>query len=211
MVDHVQPVEASNGAYALEQFIAEVRASLEQTGVTDAGLERLGTLMQRLVTQGDLISPGDLQQIESGAKPSRFYTSPDGGLTLVLGRFPPDRPTRVHNHGSWGVACIYAGRDHYTSWRRDDDGDGAGYAHLSRMGERVLERGDFVFWQGPPQDLHSQQGYDGETAWEFVLFGNDTMGQPRLYFDIPADEAWEGPVSELRAPYPPGRSGSPAQ
>ena len=210
MVERVQQAERTQGVYTLDAFVGDVRATLAATGVTEPGLERLGKLMQRLVSEGDAIQPGDIEKIEAGSKPSRFYTSTDGGLTLVLGRFGPEAPTRVHNHGSWGVACIYAGRDLYTGWRREDPGSGAGAARLKNLGTRVLGRGDYVYWMDPPQDLHSQQGYDGEVAWEYVLFGHDTMGQPRLYFDLAADEAWEGPVSELRAPYPAGRSGTPS-
>jgi len=121
-------------------------------------------------------------------------------LCTRVGQFPPDRPTRVHNHGSWGVACIYQGHDLYTAWRREDSGHGPGHAKLTKVEERVLGPGDYAYWLDPPQDLHSQQGANGETAWEFVLFGHDTMGKPRLYFDIPANEAWEGAVSELRSP-----------
>src|SRR5581483_5525107 len=179
---------SAGAVYALDTFIADVRRTLAESGVTDAGLDQVGRLMQRLVADGDLIGPGDLERIASGEKASRFYTSPDGSLTLVLGRFPPDRPTRVHNHGSWGVACIYAGHDLYTAWRREDGSNGPGYARLTRTAQRVLAPGDYVYWFKPPQDLHSQQGHDGEDAWEFVLFGHDTMGQPRLYFDLPANE-----------------------
>jgi hypothetical protein len=36
----------------------------------------------------------------------------------------------------------------------------------------------------PPQDIHAQQGHDGEATYEFVLFGSGAaMTQPRLYFD----------------------------
>ena len=206
MVDTARGAGAGSSAYTLDNFMDDVRRTLSETGVTEMGLDRLGRLMQRLVAEGDLVGPGDLERIMSGEKSSRMYTGPDGGLTLVLARFPPDRPTRVHNHGSWGVACIYAGRDLYTAWRREDGGDGPGHARLRMIDRRALEPGDYVYWMDPPQDLHSQQGA-GEDAWEFVLFGRDTMGRPRLYFDIPAEEAWEGPVSDLRAPYPPGRSG----
>ncbi len=209
MVDTAQDTRTRD-VYSLDRFVEDVRRSLDETGVTEEGLDRLGRLLRRLVLEGDLIGPGDLERIAAGEKSSRFYQSPDSGLTLVLGRFPPDRPTRVHNHGSWGVACIYQGRDLYTAWRREDGGTGPGPARLTKLAERVLERGDYVSWPEPPQDLHSQQGYDGETAWEFVLFGHDTMGKPRLYFDLPAEEAWEGPAAELREPYPPGRSGQPA-
>jgi predicted metal-dependent enzyme (double-stranded beta helix superfamily) len=200
----------TGGAYTVDRFMDDVRGSLAETGVTEAGLDRLGRLMQRLVTEGDAVQPGDLARIRSGERLGPLYRDPDGGLILVLARFTPDRPTRVHNHGSWGVACIHEGRDLYTAWRREDSGEGPGHARLKMLGRRVLGRGDYVFWMPPPQDLHSQQGYEGEDAWELVLFGNDTMGAPRLYFDIPAEEAWEAPVSELREPYPAGRSGEPA-
>jgi len=37
----------------------------------------------------------------------------------------------------------------------------------------------------PPQDIHLQQGYDGETAHEFVLFGENVLGRlPHLVFDL---------------------------
>jgi predicted metal-dependent enzyme (double-stranded beta helix superfamily) len=206
MVERVKETEKTEATYTVEAFIEDVKGSLAETGVTEEGLGRLGRLMQRLVREGDAIQPGDLERIEAGEKPSRFYSSPDGGLTLVLGRFGPEAPTRVHNHGSWGVACIYAGHDLYTAWRRQDSGNGTGPARLENLGTRVLGPGEYVTWMEPPQDLHSQQGYNGEVAWEYVLFGHDTMGHPRLYFDIAHDEAWEGPMSELRAPYPPGRS-----
>jgi hypothetical protein len=36
----------------------------------------------------------------------------------------------------------------------------------------------------PPQDIHLQQGYDGETAPEFVLLGENVLGRlPHLVFD----------------------------
>jgi hypothetical protein len=31
---------------------------------------------------------------------------------------------------------------------------------------------------------HAQQGYDGEAAYELVLFGANPAGKPRLYFDV---------------------------
>ncbi|MGI8551059.1 MAG: hypothetical protein ACR2PL_09805 [Dehalococcoidia bacterium] len=210
MVDAVRRAGDGRQTDTLERFMADVEQSLQKTGLSQTGCDRLGQLMHGLVTEGNILQPEDLQRIEAGQKSGRLYASSDGGLTLVLGRFPADRPTRVHNHGSWGVACIYAGRDRYTAWHREDPGDGPGPARLTRLDEQILSRGDYVSWPGPPQDLHSQQGYDGETAWEFVLFGYDTMSKPRLYFDLASAEAWEGPVSELREPYPAGRSGVPA-
>jgi len=49
--------------------------------------------------------------------------------------------------------------------------------------EKVLGPGNFVTWQEPPQDIHSQQGV-GEPALELVLFGKNVMALPRRYFDL---------------------------
>ena len=50
--------------------------------------------------------------------------------------------------------------------------------------ERVLEPGDVAILPPPPQDIHAQQGLDGTPAYEFVLFGKNTMLLPRLCFDV---------------------------
>jgi len=42
-----------------------------------------------------------------------------------------------------------------------------------------------------PHDIHVQQGLDGAPAYEFVLFGANTMVLPRLYFDPAHDTARE--------------------
>src|SRR5438093_8334762 len=60
----------TGAAYRLESFIEDVRGTLAETGVTEAGLDRLGRLMQRLVAEGDLIQPGDLDKIAAGEKSS---------------------------------------------------------------------------------------------------------------------------------------------
>jgi hypothetical protein len=49
--------------------------------------------------------------------------------------------------------------------------------------ERVLEPGDVAIVPAPPQDIHAQQGFAGEAAYELVLFGTNPAGKPRLYFD----------------------------
>jgi predicted metal-dependent enzyme (double-stranded beta helix superfamily) len=91
--------------------------------------------------------------------------------------------TPIHNHGSWGVVGVYRGRDRYQVWRRLDAGDQAGAARVELVEERTMGPGDVAVLPPPPQDVHAQQGADGEAAYEFVLFGKNAMVLPRLYFD----------------------------
>ena len=108
-----------------------------------------------------------------------IHKEPDGTLALMLARFPHEAETPVHNHNSWGVVCVVAGRDRYLAWRRRDDGSRTAYAEVEVESEHVLNPGDVVHFAAPPQDLHSQQGIDAP-VWELVFFGRDPNAQPRL-------------------------------
>lgn len=104
-----------------------------------------------------------------------LQSDPDG-LTLMLARFSPVEETPVHDHGSWGVACVVRGRDRYRHYRSDG-------GKVTLLYEKDLGPGDFVTWPDPPEDVHSQQGV-GEAAWELVLFGKDVTKIPRHYHDL---------------------------
>ncbi len=78
---------------------------------------------------------------------------------------------------------MYRGRDIYQQWQRLDAGTGAGKAQVALLEERVLEPGDVAIVPPPPQDIHAQQGFVGEVAYELVLFGTNPAGKRRLYFD----------------------------
>jgi predicted metal-dependent enzyme (double-stranded beta helix superfamily) len=82
----------------------------------------------------------------------------------------------VHDHNSWGIACVIQGTDRYRHWHHDDEG------RLKILYEKELGPGSFVTWLDPPHDIHSQQGI-GEPAMELVLFGKNTMTIPRNYYD----------------------------
>jgi predicted metal-dependent enzyme (double-stranded beta helix superfamily) len=168
-------------AYSVNQFMADVRAAYARLGSTDAGRQELGTLLQRLARAPGLIPEEDLAALHGGEATATVLAS-DGpeGLTLMLARFTA--PTSVHDHGSWGVACVVQGRDRYQQWERTDNGSEETHAEVRMRTEQELGPGDVVTWSGPPRDLHAQQGIDG-AAWELVLFGRNVTQLPRHYFD----------------------------
>ncbi|HET9223005.1 MAG TPA: hypothetical protein VFO07_10900 [Roseiflexaceae bacterium] len=168
----------------VEAFIADVKDALAENERSDVTLERIAELMRALVRSPlvDRVHDELSGNIHTGRQGRPLYTDASG-LTLVRGRFEPEALTPIHNHGSWGIIGVYRGRDRYQVWRRLDEGHGAGSAHLELVEERVLEPGDVAILPPPPQDIHAQQGLDGAPAYEFVLFGKNTMLLPRLYFD----------------------------
>ena len=112
----------------------------------------------------------------------------------MLARFPPDRATPIHDHGTWGLLCVARGTDRYVHWERLDDGSQTGHAELQIAFERTLGPGDVVSWLDPPGDIHSQQGHDGETAFELVFFGRNPMSSVRHYFDPKQQTVWEANI-----------------
>jgi predicted metal-dependent enzyme (double-stranded beta helix superfamily) len=168
----------------VDAFIADVKDALAGNEPSDATLERIADLMRALVRSAlvDRVHDELAGNIHTGRQAGPLYTD-ESGLTLVRGRFEPDALTPIHNHGSWGVIGVYRGRDRYQIWRRLDEQHGAGTAHVELVEERTLEPGDVAILPPPPQDIHAQQGLDGAPAYEFVLFGKNTMLLPRLYFD----------------------------
>ena len=124
--------------------------------------------------------------VHSGQQSRPLYQD-ESGLTLMHARFGPEAMTPIHNHNSWAIIGVYRGQDLYQKWRRIDAGNGAGKAQVELIEEYVLKPGDVAIVPAPPQDIHAQQGFANEAAYELVLFGSNPAGQPRLYFD-PAQE-----------------------
>ncbi len=165
-------------------FIERVKTILREDGESPAGFERIGDEMRWLIDHRDEVID---QQEPQGNIHDRRQSAPlyedESGLTLVRASFGPEELTPIHSHGAWGVIGVYQGSDRYQVWRRNDTGDGDGAASVELVEERILGPGDVALLPPPPQDIHAQQGHDGETAYEFVLFGRNVMQLPRLYFD----------------------------
>jgi len=169
---------------AVADFIGRVKAILASNGPTAHGLELIAEQMRDLVKNPDVTGNQDepAGNVHAGRQSRPLYTD-ETGLTLVRARFGPEAMTPIHNHGSWGIVGVYRGEDRYQIWRRLDDGATPGAARIELVDEMILGPGDVVIMPNPPQDLHAQQGYGGEAAYELVLFGKNAMVLPRLYFD----------------------------
>jgi predicted metal-dependent enzyme (double-stranded beta helix superfamily) len=177
---------------AVRAFISDVKHILSHEGASPTGLDRIAGRMRSFVLDPAVRDAADepAGNIHTGRQSTPVYTDASG-LTLVRARFGPETMTPIHSHGSWGVIGLYQGRDRYQVWRRVDDGTGAGAARVELVEERIMGPGDVAVLPPPPHDIHAQQGHDGEAAYEFVLFGQNTMALPRLYFDPEHDHARE--------------------
>lgn len=167
----------------ITETIAEARRAIDEHGVTETAMRRIQTALHKLAQTPGLRDHGSLQELHhSGAAATVLATEGPEGLTLIFARFPPDAPTPVHDHSTWGVAYVIEGHDRYVHWQRVDEGRDPQQAQLRVQYEKALGPGDSVYWFDPPGDIHSQQGQN-ETAWELVLFGKNAMQATRHYFD----------------------------
>ncbi len=145
-------------------------------GVDAESLNAVGRLIAEVSRQPGFIPQIKMESLHGGDTTSAVLQSDPDGLTLMLGRFSPKEETPVHDHNSWGIACVVQGRDRYRHWEIGDDG------RLRILYEKELGPGSFVTWLDPPRDIHSQQGID-EPALELVLFGKNVMTIPRNYYN----------------------------
>lgn len=174
----------------LQRLFAQARDVLTRYGVTDVGLASIGELLRDLAREPWLLDM-ELAPKHGGVSASRvLHSEGPEGLTLTLAQFYLDRPTGVHDHGSWGVACVVDGYDRYQRWQRLDVGEVPGRARLRLVTEHIAGPGDVVWWFDRPHDIHNQQG-EGGPVREVVLFGRDTSRIPRRYFDPIAGTVYE--------------------
>ncbi len=145
-------------------------------GVDTARLEAVGRALAEASREPGFVPESEMHALHGSLATFTILQSDPDGLTLMLARFSPEEETPVHNHGSWGVACVVRGRDRYRHWRVADDG------RVDILYEKDLDPGSFVTFLGPPHDIHSQRGIGGD-ALELVLFGRDVTSIPRNYYD----------------------------
>jgi predicted metal-dependent enzyme (double-stranded beta helix superfamily) len=182
-----------DGEYRPGDLMDDVAELLAVAPLNAETFASIGALLRRLAADPDLVTGAHLDALHGTGAAATIIARHPAGPVLMLARFPQEAPTPVHNHNSWGVACVVSGRDEYVRWERLDDGADAGAATVRAAETLELGHGDVVWFGEPPDDIHSQQGI-GEAAWELVLFGRDPDAQPRAYFNPKT-----GSVTQARA------------
>jgi predicted metal-dependent enzyme (double-stranded beta helix superfamily) len=157
------------------EFMARAREILSG-GVDEQNRNRVGRLLAESSREPGFVPETEMRSLHGGDSTFTILQSDADGLTLMLAKFSPAAQTPVHDHGSWGVACVVRGRDRYRHYRTD-------HGKVELLYEKELDPGSFVTWPDPPEDIHSQQGID-EPAWELVLFGKDVTRIARHYHDL---------------------------
>jgi len=170
--ESISPTDVVEGAHE----------TIREQGLTGATFEQIGGCLSMLAQRTDLFDIGEHRGRGINAVDSYVLYRGDGldEPIIILAAF--DRPTHVHNHGTWGVMCAYKGRERYQQWRRTDEGIEEGKASLELVDDRELAEGDVVWWPDPPHDIHRQEPLDG-VMWQLVLMGRNAVGQEEDRYD----------------------------
>lgn len=169
--------------YTPAQFHADAMQLLAQHGHSCEARTQIRALLERLASQPDILPDVNLERLHTtGSSATILFEGPDGEGALMLLYLPDDAPTPIHNHNTWGVACVAEGTNRYWRWERLDDCTDPSHADIRLVEVFDHTKGQSAEWDDPPQDLHAQQGVDG-AAYEFVFFGRNPQLQPRAYFD----------------------------
>jgi predicted metal-dependent enzyme (double-stranded beta helix superfamily) len=165
----------------VREFMARAEGILSGRVIAEK-LTVVGRLLATAAREPGFVPEAELRGLHGGDSAATLVRVERSGLTLMLGRFSAREETPIHDHGSWGIACVVQGRDRYRHWERLDDGSRPGRAQIRVLYEKELGPGDWVSWLDRPADIHSQQGLR-EPALELVLFGKNVLEIPRQYFD----------------------------
>jgi predicted metal-dependent enzyme (double-stranded beta helix superfamily) len=167
----------------VEAFHADALALIQTHGDGQPVRDAIRDALRELSLQPDILPDAPLMALhDSGSTATILHQGPDGEAALMLLRLPAEAPTPIHNHHTWGVACVVQGRNRYWRWERLDDLSDPDHAEIRLVEVFDHGPGETAAWGDPPQDLHAQQGVD-EAAYEFVFFGRNPNLQPRAYFD----------------------------
>src|SRR5262245_8577460 len=108
----------------IARTISIARAALDKDGLSDASLHSIQEALRQLAMIPGLTKYVELQPLHGGEASFAILASEGSqGLTLMLALFGAEAPTPIHDHGTWGAACVVSGEDHYMQWERVDDGD----------------------------------------------------------------------------------------
>ena len=179
--------------YSPQELIAEVKATISSQELNDETFKQIGDLLHKLASRSDLKSIGEHRGKGVNAVDSYVLyrdDEPDGPI-IILAEF--DKPTKIHNHGTWGVMCAYEGREKYKQWKRMDNGDELGKATLRLVTDIVLDVGDIVWWPDVPNDIHMQDPID-DSMWQLVLMGRNTLGGDEEHYDPDLGLRWPADI-----------------
>ncbi|MBT3428683.1 MAG: hypothetical protein HOL98_12680 [Gammaproteobacteria bacterium] len=170
---------------AVSDSIQKVRHIINNQGVSSAALGKVKKILLALAAQTELFSPADYPTptVREYGKVYLLSDDEDGSFSLYLVSSHPVGPSPIHDHGTWAVIAGLAGEEENTIYKRLDDGQQAGKAHIEIDHTITLAQGDAIALM--PDDIHHIVTTSEEPTRHFHLYGKGFIQQTeRLEFNL---------------------------
>jgi predicted metal-dependent enzyme (double-stranded beta helix superfamily) len=180
---HLQPLEVEafprpdfniDSPYRLYRFLTELEDILAATTDDRKRLEAIAPRARHLLLSSYWLQ---LDYTEPPPDPGwavRFlYREYQFPLTVQMVSWLPGHPSKIHNHGAWGIVIVIGGQEKNQLWRRSPTPDHPN--RIERVAEVTLNPGDLIAFL--PQAIHSIEPLGVEPAVTFNLYGVTDFSQ----------------------------------
>jgi predicted metal-dependent enzyme (double-stranded beta helix superfamily) len=168
--------------YTLDQFVADLRRTTAECRDEREILSRVRRLAPKLaLAEGWVQRKYYEADSEQGFGVHVLHEEPDHTLAVFAVSWLPSRGTPAHDHGTWAVIVGVDGAEKNVFWERADDRSRPGYAELSRIGEKLADRGDVVAM--PAGAIHSVVNESDRVTLSLHVYGKHVNHTERSQFD----------------------------
>lgn len=163
-----QTLQQTHAEYALDEFVADVRGSIEQASTMAELLRQVKEHLWRLVS-----SPGWLERdhglpVQGDYRSRVLYRDPDYLFTVTASIQKPGHHTPPHDHGeAWAAYGVYRNTVQMSRYERLDDGSVPGRAEI-HLAERYLAKPGHVDTI-PPFGIHEIENVTDELSIAVVI------------------------------------------
>jgi predicted metal-dependent enzyme (double-stranded beta helix superfamily) len=169
----------SKQGYTIRQAARDVIDAMERSGTDDLKslMDAVRPHMTKLSTLPNLHLAGE-KRPGNHIDYSR-YLYVDDQISITCDLLPKGKVIPPHDHGVWESLTLYNGRLHHKQYRREDDKSKEGFADLTLIDDRVLQKGDFVLVK-EPAEIHGFTALDDDT-YVLTLLGGHYAPQRHYY------------------------------
>lgn len=170
----------------METLIGQIRRAVREEADPGRVAERVASHLERVLGDPDLLAQEHCREKREAYCQNILHVEEDGSFSVVALVWRAGQETPVHDHVSWCVTGVHAGREHETRYEMERD-PGTGEDHLREVGDCVNHPGT-VAALCPPGDLHRVGNEGPETAISVHIYGADIaeLGSSiRRTYDLP--------------------------
>jgi predicted metal-dependent enzyme (double-stranded beta helix superfamily) len=178
----------------LETFCLRFQAFLEEkpgtSRVMELGLKLLGELLSdprwfQEFFEKLLMDPGFLNRQPTSVYRNEItlHRSPGQSFSVLAYIWEPNRPSPIHDHGSWGLIGSLIESVREKKYRRLDDGRVEGYAELEKTSSTVIEPGGTSHVLPLDEGIHQMGAAGDRTAVSVGVYGKSIRQGYSQFFD----------------------------